>query len=72
MKWLNPKPEPVLGQTRERFPFAWLPTQVGDYMVWLERYWIEERLSFVCESDEYGVHPAEGWVEVQRGFPQYY
>jgi len=25
MKWLNPKPEPKIGDTRERFPFAWLP-----------------------------------------------
>jgi hypothetical protein len=61
MKWLHPKPEPVLGQTRDRFPFAWQPTQVGPYRVWLERYWVKEIYTH-----------GQIWVEIDRGFPNYY
>lgn len=61
MKWLSPKPKPVIGQTRDRFPFAWLPTQVGPYRVWLERYWVKE----IYNNDLV-------WWEIDRGFPHYY
>jgi len=61
MKWLHPKPEPVLGQTRERFPFAWRPTQVGPHKVWLERYWLKEIYTH-----------GQIWVEIDRGIPHYY
>jgi hypothetical protein len=61
MKWLHPKPEPVVGQTRERFPFAWLPTQVGRYRMWLERYWLKEVYTHDLT-----------WVEIERGIPDYY
>lgn len=72
MKWLHPKPEPVIGQTRERFPFAWWPTQVKDHKVWLERYWVKEVLAISCAIDEGVVYPVEKWVEIERGFPVYY
>lgn len=38
MKWLNPKPIPILGQQRRVAKFAWLPIQVEKYRVWLEFY----------------------------------
>ena len=60
MKWLHPKPIPIEGQRRERFPFAWKPTQVKQYKVWLERYWVMEQY----------VHGE--WVEVIRDIPHYY
>ena len=72
MKWLNPKPEPKIGDTRERFPFAWLPTQVENHKVWLERYWIKEELKISARLDEGVVYPVEAWVEIERGFPVYY
>jgi hypothetical protein len=61
MKWLNPKPKPVIGDTRGRFPFAWLPTQVGPYRVWLERYWVKQVYTHDLT-----------WVEIDRGVPVHY
>lgn len=72
MKWLNPKPKPVIGDIRGRFPFAWLPTQVDQYIVWLERYWIKEQLTMISQIDEGEVYPVEGWVEIDRGVPVHY
>ena len=60
MKWLHTKSKPIEGQQRDRFPFAWTPTQVEEYKVWLERYWIME------------IYVQGEWIEIKRGFPSYY
>ena len=72
MRWKNNHTTPKVGDIRERFPFAWLPTTAGKYTVWLERYWIKEQLSLVCSLDEHGVHPVEGWIEIDRDVTVYY
>lgn len=44
MRWKTAKPPPPKGgDTRSRKVFAWRPTKVGEYTVWLERYIIEEQ-----------------------------
>ena len=72
MKWISNKPIPKIGDTREKFPFAWLPTQVDQYIVWLERYWIKEKLVMLSQIDEGESRPIECWVEIERGIPHYY
>ena len=72
MRWLSEKPVPVLGEKRERFPFAWLPTQAEKHKVWLERYWVQEELMHVAEVDDGVVYPVKKWVEIKRGIPHYY
>lgn len=45
MRWRTPAPPryPTSGELRTRYVFAWTPTVVGKYTVWLERYAINER-----------------------------
>ena len=63
MKWkIKTEPEYYQGQTRERFPFAWKPTEINGYMVWLECYWIVEEYSSLLDT----------WTEIKRGFAYYY
>ena len=71
MRWKTKLP-PKIGDTRERFPFAWLPTTAGQYTVWLERYWIKEELTIVAVLDEGVVYPVERWVERERNTAMYY
>mgnify|MGYP003346217926 CR=1 FL=1 len=71
MRWKT-KRIPKEGDTRERFPFAWLPTKIDDYTVWLERYWVQEELMHVAEVDDGVVYPVKKWVEIKRGIPHYY
>ena len=71
MRW-KAKPIPKVGDFRERFPFAWLPTEVGEYTVWLERYWVKEELTHVAVLDEGVVYPVERWVERERNTAMYY
>lgn len=71
MRWKT-NPTPKVGDTRERFPFAWLPTTVREYTVWLERYWIKEELCHVAVFDEGVVYPVEQWVERERNTAMYY
>lgn len=66
MRW-KVKTIPKVGDTRKRFPFAWTPITIGNYTLWLERYYIKEKLVLVCEQDDFVVHPVEGWVEIDRG-----
>lgn len=69
MRW-NRKPAPAAGQwnIRERRVFAWKPTPVGDYIVWLEWFAVHEQF----------FQPASGspgwWKESSRNvlFPCYY
>lgn len=43
MRWLNePPPRPNAGQARIRRVFAWRPTRVNQFTVWLESYEVYE------------------------------
>lgn len=42
MRWMI-RQEPTDGETRSRKKFAWLPTRIGKYTVWLEFYFVQER-----------------------------
>ena len=70
MRW-KAKPIPKIGDTRVRYPFAWLPTKAGDYTVWLERYWVKEKLEEVLAFDEGMVRPVQGWMEIDRDTATY-
>lgn len=65
MKW-KIKKEPILlgGEIRTRRVFAWHKTAVGDYWVWLQFYYVEERFFM----------PAGGgcgwWAEKRRYLPK--
>ena len=43
MKWKEKLKTPFNGQVRHRKVFAWKKTMVGEYIVWLEFYGVEER-----------------------------
>lgn len=43
MKWTAPK-KPQVGDVRCRRHFAWWPVTIGEKRVWLEIYYVEERL----------------------------
>lgn len=47
---------------RVRLKFAFLPTKVGDKVVWLRSYWVEEiaAISEFCGAVHFG------WVECSR------
>ncbi len=64
MRWRD-KIQHQIGDHRERFPFAWTPTRVGNHTVWLERYCVKEKLIGIA----YG---KEMWVEVDRSTAYYY
>ena len=66
MRWKIEAP-PKEGDWRRLTVFAWLPTQVEDYMVWLETYYIKEQLIAVADLDEGFVHRELQWVEYERG-----
>ena len=42
MKWKTVKPVPKHGEVRTRHKFAWWPTDVEEYTVWLETYQVNE------------------------------
>lgn len=44
MRWVIPK-KPVTGETRTTKKFAWIPTEVPGYTIWLEYYIQVERFS---------------------------
>lgn len=61
MKWkMTDKMPPKGGDIRTVRRFAWKPTQIGRYTVWLERFEIELRY-FQPESGNAG-----WWSEVER------
>lgn len=63
--------EPEVGDTRTIYKFAWKPTIVCKYKVWLEKYKITEEYTYVkVEHDE--VFPKFGWVEIKRDIVCYY
>jgi hypothetical protein len=52
MKWKTVKPVPKHGEIRTRRKFAWWPTKVKDYTVWLETYQITEmRIEYKEQHD---------------------
>lgn len=55
MKWRKNKP----GEERIRYRFAWIPTKVGEYTVWLEEYAVRERWA----EFEYA---KPQWIEIKR------
>lgn len=66
MKWLNPRPNPKPGQIRERSVWAFWPTQVNDYRVWLERYKVTEVYTEVLDY-EFDIPIRQfRWVEQSR------
>ena len=72
MRWKVENKRPVLGQTRERFPFAWWPAEVEDHMVWLEHYCVKEEYMTMTVFDENGGWPVDEWVEIERCLADYY
>lgn len=73
MRWKHKKKEWKEGDSRKRFPFAFLPTRVGEHMIWLETYVVYEQLKVVAKFDEGGfVYPELQWVEISREVRDYY
>ena len=74
MRWKNKelKPAPKVGDKRKRFPYAWLPTYVEEYVVWLEWYVVTEEFRTVAVQDDHGVWPVDTWVEVNREVADFY
>lgn len=66
MRWNLPHRE---GEMRTRARFAFLPTKLDDgSKVWLERYWVRERLAIGLQDDEQPVDmPCWEWRLVARG-----
>jgi hypothetical protein len=60
MRW-QAKKLPEQGDYRTRRVFAWTPTKVNDYIVWLEFYFIREKYT-ECEYE--GLY----WEEQGRYF----
>ena len=65
MKW-KAKKEPKEGDFRCRKVFAWFPTRVNDYTVWLESFEVKEVYQMVALTDENVIHGQLEWVEVDR------
>jgi hypothetical protein len=51
MRWKTNRPEPKPGEERKVWRFAWLPIEVGDQTVWLERYGVIQRRMAGFEGD---------------------
>lgn len=52
MKWRIASSDHKVGEKRKVLEFAWLPTQVEGFMVWLEHYWVVEEYTFMGEWEE--------------------
>lgn len=73
MRW-KADSTPKEGDTRNRRKFAWFPTLVGDYIVWLERFGIEEKYmaTLAFDTDAKMTYPVVMWVEINRYTLDYY
>lgn len=73
MRW-KADPTPKEGDTRKRNKFAWFPTQIGDEVVWLERYGITEKYMATLgfDSDAKMPYHVLQWVETERYTLAYY
>lgn len=72
MRWKHKKKEWKEGDSRKRFPFAFFPTHVGEYMIWLETYVVFEELKVVAKFDDGVVYSELRWVEISRKVEDYY
>ena len=73
MRWKADQ-TPKEGDTRERRKFAWFPTLIGEYYVWLERYGITEKYMATLRFDfdtKMPYHVLE-WVETEQYTLVYY
>lgn len=70
MRWIINKPEPEIGDIRHRLKFAFLPTKVNRYKVWLESYQVTESYQEVVSSTD--DIPFTCWVEISRRTCDYY
>lgn len=68
MKW-SYQPPPVLtgGETRSRRVFAWKPTRIGQWVVWLEFYEVHERFFAPASGNpgrwtETSINTLEAWL----------
>jgi hypothetical protein len=68
MRWLTERPEPKVDDIRHRNKFAFLPTKVGRYTVWLEFYQVTEEYKTMYDFQEVNMM----WVEVSRRTCDYY
>ena len=60
MKWSNIEYKPKGGETRTYRRFAWKPTIVGKWTVWLESYQVTEQ------------YMGTEWVELERQILEVY
>lgn len=56
MRWTE-RPS-IVGKTRTRRPFAWLPIKIDRVWMWLERY----------EVDEVGARVDDAWGQVREAW----
>lgn len=73
MRW-KADSTPMEGEIRNRRKFALFPTLVGDQVVWLERYGIEEKYTMTLgfDSDTKTPYHMLEWVEINRYTLNYY
>jgi hypothetical protein len=73
MRW-KADPTPKEGDIRYRNKFAWFPTQIGNEIVWLERFGIHQKYMQTVrfDSDTKTTYPVMEWVEIDRYTLDYY
>lgn len=62
--------KPELGQTRIVYKFAWLPTIVGEYVVWLETYAVHQQ--YEKNIYYFGGKLEYRWEEIRRNICDFY
>lgn len=67
----QPPKKPKLGDTRNINKFAWKPTIVGNYKVWLESYQVTEQYK-TNQANKLSDDFECVWVEIKRGTLDYY
>lgn len=73
MRWKTNRPRYEEGAVRTREKYAWLPTRIEDYTVWLEFYNVKEKLVAVVEFDEFAnPHRSLQWQVTERHLLDYY
>jgi hypothetical protein len=66
MRWLHIKySNPVHGEMRQIFKFAWFPKRAGVFVVWLESYSLVEMYHDGRTAHE------NGWFIMSRGWHHY-
>lgn len=73
MRWKNTKNRnPQEGDIRRIKKFAFLPTKVNDYTVWLEMYGVTQEYKALATFDGTFVAAELHWVETSRRTLDYY